>query len=380
MNYKEIIEYFQFKFKTKNNIPLHNPVFTGNEKKYVLETIDSTFVSSVGSYVDKSEKLISEICNTKSAVAIVNGTSSLQIGLLISGVSHGDEVITQALSFVATANAIKYCGADPIFLDVDYETMGLSPKSVSEFLTEFCERRDNGTYNKKTGKRIAACVPMHTFGFPVHLNELISICDDWNIPIIEDAAESFGSLYKNKHTGSFGKTGTCSFNGNKVVTCGGGGMLVTNDINLGIKAKHLTTTAKIPHTYEYIHDSIGFNFRLPNLNAALLCAQLEQIEVFLERKRKLALEYYNFFENQNFKFRTELENTKVNYWLMCIELNNLNDRNEFLKITNESKITTRPIWRLLCELPMYQNCYRDSQKNAKYLSERIVNIPSSVIL
>lgn len=378
MKFKETINFFQDKFNTKDFIPLHAPVFKGNERKYVLDTIDSTFVSSVGVYVDMAEQIIAEISQTKKAVAVVNGTSCLQIAMQLTGVQRGDEVITQALTFVATANAIHYTGAEPVFLDVDYDTMGLSPKSVSAFLEEFGEKREHGTFNKKTGKRIAACVPMHTFGFPVHLDELMTVCTEWNIPIVEDAAESLGSKYKGKHTGSFGQLGVFSFNGNKIVTCGGGGMIVTQDEELGKLGKHLTTTAKVPHPYEYVHDQVGYNFRMPNLNAALVCAQLEQLDTFLANKRTLAQEYSAFFAGQNIKFRTELKNTQTNYWLMCVELENVEERNAFLKATNEAKTMTRPIWQLMYRLPMYQHCYRDAQKNAEFLEERVVNIPSSV--
>ncbi len=376
--YNEIISFIKNRFETTEFIPLHVPVFKGNERTYVLNTIESTFVSSVGAYVDKAEQLMVEITNTQKAIATVNGTSGLQIALQLSGVKHGDEVLTQALTFVATANAITYTGAEPVFLDVDYDTMGLSPKSVSEFLLEFGEKRDNGTYNKITNKKISACIPMHTFGFPVHLDELIEVCNEWNIPIIEDAAESLGSYYKNKHTGSFGQLGVFSYNGNKIVTSGGGGMIVTQNAELGKLGKHLTTTAKVAHPFEYVHDHIGYNYRMPNLNAALLCAQLEQLNIFLENKRTLAQDYASFFNGKHIKFRTELDDTQANYWLMCVELENLEERNAFLKATNDANTMTRPIWQLMYRLPMYQHCYRDDQKNAEFLEARIVNIPSSV--
>jgi len=272
---QQIVSFIREAFNTKEFIPLHEPRFNGAEKKYILDAIDSTFVSSVGAYVDRFEKMIEDVSNTKKAIAVVNGTSALQVALRLSGVQNGDEVLTQALTFIATVNAIIYNGASPVFLDVDLDTMGLSPNAVKEFLEDCGELRDGVCYNKKTNKKIAACMPMHTFGFPVHLDELIKICNKWNIPIVEDAAESIGSNYKNKPTGSFGKLGIHSFNGNKIVTCGGGGVIMTNDLELGIKAKHLTTTAKISHPYEYIHDEIGYNYRMPNLNAALACAQLE---------------------------------------------------------------------------------------------------------
>lgn len=378
LNYSETISKIQESFSTKEFIPLHEPRFRGNEKKYLLDAIDSTFVSSVGAYVDRFEEMMQSIAGAEKAIAIVNGTAALQIALRLAGVKKEDEVITQALTFVATANAIAYNGASPVFIDVDYDTMGLSAKSVELFLEENGELRDDGCYNKTTGKKIAACVPMHTFGFPVHLDELVTVCEKWNIPLVEDAAESLGSYYKGKHTGSFGKLGTFSFNGNKTVTCGGGGAIVTNDISLGSRGKHLTTTAKKPHPYEYFHDELGFNFRMPNLNAALACAQLEQLDAMIENKRELAGIYNTFFEEKGVKFRTELPDTKVNYWLMCIELESKSERDIFLKETNSNKVMTRPIWDLMTTLPMYKDCQHDNLKNSIFLAERIVNIPSSV--
>ena len=302
----QIILFIKESYDTNSFIPLHEPRFSGNEKNYLIDAIDSTFVSSVGAYVDKFELMMAEISRTQKAIAIVNGTSALQVALRLSGVNNGDEVLTQALTFIATINAILYNGASPVFLDVDLDTMGLSPYAVQAFLEEYGELRDGVCYNKKTNKKIAACMPMHTFGFPVRLDELIMICNKWNIPLVEDAAESIGSLYKDRPTGSFGKLGVFSFNGNKIVTSGGGGAIVTNDLALGIKAKHLTTTAKIPHPYEYVHDDIGYNFRMPNINAALACAQLEQLNAFIQNKRELANKYHSFFNSIGVKFRTEL--------------------------------------------------------------------------
>ena len=374
----QTVNFIRELYNSRDFIPLHEPRFIGNEKKYLLDTIDSTYVSSVGAFVNKFEIMMQEITTTKKSVAVVNGTSGLQVALRLVGVEKGDEVITQALTFVATANAISYNNATPIFLDVDYDTMGLSPYAVENFLELNGEIRNGECYNKITGKKIAACLPMHTFGFPVKLNELIEICQKWHIPVVEDAAESLGSLYNEKPTGSFGKIGVFSFNGNKIVTSGGGGSIVTNDEEMGELAKHLTTTAKKPHPYEYIHNEMGYNYRMPNLNAALACAQLENLELFIENKRNLAKNYASFFENTEIKFRKELEGTRANYWLMCIELENRKERDNFLKTTNESKVMTRPIWQLMYRLPMYQACYRDEQKNAEFLEERIVNIPSSV--
>ncbi|WP_298150204.1 LegC family aminotransferase [Flavobacterium sp.] len=377
-NYQEAVSFIKESFGTNDFIPLHVPHFGGNEKKYLADTIDTTFVSSVGAYVDQFEAMMASITTTKKAVAVVNGTAGIQIALKLSGVKSGDEVLTQALTFVATANAIAYNNAHPVFIDVDLDTMGLSPKAVEAFLTEFGELRSDGCYNKKSGRRIAACVPMHTFGFPVHLDKLLEVCAQWNIPVIEDAAESLGSEYKGRQTGSFGQSGVFSFNGNKIVTCGGGGAIVTNDIKLGEKGKYLTTTAKIPHPYEYVHDELGYNYRMPNLNAALACAQLEQLDAFLQNKRVLAAEYKTFFESKGIHFRTETPDTKANYWLMCVELENKSERDLFLKYTNESAVMTRPIWQLMFRLPMYRDCQKDSQEHALFLEERIVNIPSSV--
>ena len=377
--YNETIKFIRNKFKSQDFIPLHVPVFNGNEKKYLNQCIDSTYVSSVGPFVDKFEDLMTQITNTDKTTAVVNGTAAIHVGLRLVGVKENDEVITQALTFVATANAIAYNNAHPIFLDVDLDTMGLSPNAVLNFLEEYGELREEGCYNKKTGRKIAACLPMHTFGFPVHLDELIKVCNIWKIPIVEDAAESLGSEYKGKSTGSFGEVGAFSFNGNKIVTSGGGGAITTNNIELGERAKFLTTTAKQPHSFEYIHNELGYNFRMPNINAALACAQLEQLDFYLKKKRSLANDYEKFFISKGIKFRTETKDTKANYWLMCVELNNKKERDFFLKSTNLAGVMTRPIWQLMYRLPMYKDCQTDSQKNAKFFVARIVNIPSSVI-
>ncbi|MCK0115067.1 LegC family aminotransferase [Gelidibacter sp. F63206] len=376
--FSDVVNFIKFQFPNRDFIPLHEPRFIGNEKKYLLDTIDSTFVSSVGAYVDKFENMMQDITKTKKAVAVVNGTAGIQVALRLVGVKDGDEVLTQALTFVATANAIAYNGAKPVFLDVDRDTMGLSPVALQNFLEEYGDIREDGCYNKKTGNRISACLPMHTFGFPARIDEIIRICNIWKIPVVEDAAESLGSEYKGQPTGSFGEVGVFSFNGNKIVTSGGGGAIVTNNTALGIKAKYLTTTAKQPHAYEYVHDELGYNYRMPNLNAALACAQLEKLSWFLEKKRELAKNYEEFFKGSDTIFRTELPETKVNYWLMCVELENKNARDLFLKETNEAKVMTRPIWELMFRLPMYENCLKDEQMNARFLVDRIVNIPSSV--
>jgi perosamine synthetase len=376
---KEAISFIREMYQQPEGfIPLHAPVFIGNEKKYLNECIDSTFVSSVGAFVNTFEEEMATISQTQKAVAVVNGTAALQVGLLLAGAEQDTEVITQALTFIATANAISYLGAAPIFLDVDLDTMGLSPNAVEAFLEEHAEIRDEACFNKQTGKRIAACVPMHTFGFPVHLDELLAVCNKWHVPVVEDAAESLGSYYKGQHTGSFGLVGTFSFNGNKIVTSGGGGALVSNNVELMARAKHITTTAKIPHKWEYAHDEIGYNYRMPNINAALACAQLENFDLYIAAKRKMALQYQAFFEGQSIKFRTETENTKANYWLMCVELENGTERDAFLKATNDAGVMTRPIWQLMHRLPMFENCITDGLKNSMFLEERIVNVPSSV--
>lgn len=377
---QKIVDFIKETFKTQEFIPLHEPRFIGNEKKYLNDCIDSTFVSSVGKYVDTFEKEFAKTVGSKFAIATVNGTAALHISLLLSGVKRDDEVITQPLTFIATSNAISYIGAKPIFLDVDLDTMGLSPKSLKNFLETNCEVKDNICINKTTGKTIKACVPMHTFGHPCKIEEIKEICDSWNITLVEDAAESLGSYYKNKHTGTFGRIGAFSFNGNKIITSGGGGVIVTDDEVLAKSAKHITTTAKIAHPYEYVHDEIGYNYRLPNINAALLVAQLEQLEKFLVSKRELAKIYEEFFSSNSIKFIKEPENSKSNYWLQAVLLNDINKRDEFLEFTNKNGVMTRPIWKLMNELDMFKDCQKDDLKNAKYLEERVVNIPSSVIL
>jgi perosamine synthetase len=375
--FESVIAHIKDIYPGRDIVSLHEPRFRGNEKQYLLDTIDSTFVSSVGAYVDRFESMMADASQTKKAVAVANGTAAIQVALRLAGVQKGDEVITQALTFVATANAILYNDAIPVFVDVDLSTMGLSPDALASFLEEFGELREGGCYNKRTGNRIAACLPMHTFGFPVNIDELLAVCKKWSVPVVEDAAESLGSEYKGKPTGGFGVVGAFSLNGNKIVTSGGGGAIVSNDITIGNAAKHLTTTAKVPHPYEYVHDELGYNFRMPNLNAALACAQMEQLTAFLGDKRALAKEYQAFFAQEGIRFRTENPDTKANYWLMCVELENRSERDLFLKETNERKVMTRPIWQLLFRSPVYKGYQRDEQRNAIFLEERIVNIPSS---
>ena len=376
--FTEIINFIKFLYSNENPVPLHAPRFIGNEKKYVVDAIDSTFVSSVGEYVDRFEEMICEITSARFAIATVNGTCALHVALELAGVKPNDEVITQPLSFVATANAIAHCGAKPIFLDVDRKTLGLDLAALEDFLKSGVRIKNEICYNSITGRRIVACVPMHTFGHPCKIDSISEICASYNIALIEDAAESLGSVYKGKHTGTFGLFGIYSFNGNKTVTCGGGGAIVTNDEALAKKAKYVTTTAKVQHPYEYVHDMTGYNYRLPNLNAALACAQLEQLDFFIDKKRELAETYKTFFEFLGITFVHEPDHARSNYWLNAIILQDSKTRDEFLKATNEAGVMTRPVWRLLNKLDMYKTSQTDALTNAKWLEGRVVNIPSSV--
>jgi len=376
--YEKVVEFIHNIFATKNFIPLHEPRFIGNEKKYINDCIDSTFVSSVGAYVDRFEKEFANYVGSRYAIATVNGTAALHVSLVLMGVEKDDEVITQPLTFIATCNAITYCGARAVFVDVDKETLGLSPDALQKFLNENAEIKENRCINKTTGKVIKACVPMHTFGHPCKIDAIKAICDTWHIALIEDAAESLGSYYKGQHTGTFGKVGAFSFNGNKIITSGGGGVIVTDDEALAKKAKHITTTAKVPHKWEFVHDEVGFNYRLPNLNAALLVAQLEQVTYFLENKRELAKQYEDFFDSLSIPFIKEPKDSKSSYWLNAILLENKEQRDLFLDYSNSHGVMTRPIWTLMNKLEMFKRCQCGDLSNAVYLEERIVNIPSSV--
>jgi len=379
--YNKVSKFIHQLYNTDEHISLHNPSFIGNEKKYLNECIDTTYVSSVGKFVDRFEEMLASYTGAKKVVLCVNGTSALHMALMLSGVEKDDEVLTQALTFIATCNAISYIGASPIFIDVDKDTMGLSPNALQKWLTTNAELIDGVCYNKMTHKRIKACVPMHTFGHPVHLDELITICLKFNIELVEDAAESIGSFYKGKHTGTFGKVGVISFNGNKTITTGGGGALLFNDEQLAKLAKHITTQAKVNHKWEFIHDQIGYNYRMPNINAALGCAQLEKIDSVLANKRETAEFYRDFFSNQeDIFFFTEPNDCKSNYWLNTVILKDKTSQQEFLHFTNNNGITTRPAWQLMNKLPMFSHCQTDDLENTKWFEERIVNIPSSLRL
>lgn len=380
MSFDSVIAQIRKSFSDQEIIHLHQPVFKGNERKYLIDAIDSTYVSSMGPYVDQLEQKLAAFTNTSKAVAVMNGTASIQVALRLVGVRANDEVITQALTFVATANAISHNAAIPVFVDVDKPTMGMSPDALKLFLEEFGERRKSGCYNKSSGRRIAACLPMHTFGYMCRIEEIVQVCEEWNIPVVEDAAESLGSYYRGKPAGSFGKMAAFSFNGNKIITAGGGGAIVSTDVTLAEKAKYLTTTAKIPHRWEYVHDELAYNYRMPNINAALLCAQLEQFDEMRASKKKLYEGYQTLFENSEIQLKSIPDDTDWNYWLMSVELKNRQSRDEFLKETNLAGVMTRPIWELMYRLPMYNKCQRDAQRNAEYLADRIVNIPSSARL
>lgn len=377
---QQLIHFVRDYFGINDFIPLHAPVFCGREKEYVADTIESTFVSSVGGYVDRFEQDMAAYTGALKAVGTVNGTAALHIALKLAGVESGDLVITQPLTFVATCNAIAYCSAEPIFVDVDRNTLGLSAKALQQWLEENAQLDVDGICRTRADSKVVrACVPMHTFGHPADLDSLVRVTRDWNITLVEDAAESLGSFYKGQHTGTFGALGTLSFNGNKIMTTGGGGMILA-DTTLGERAKYLTTTAKKPHLYEYIHDEVGYNYRLPNLNAALGCAQLEQLESFIEAKRALAGAYGAFLSGTNLEFVKEPEGCRSNYWLNAVVCEDKVHRDALLETTNQQGVMTRPIWALMNHLNMYKSCRRGDLSNAEWLEARVVNLPSSVVI
>jgi aminotransferase in exopolysaccharide biosynthesis len=378
--FDEIIKFIRELYPSaQGNIALHEPLFNGNEKKYLEDCIDSTFVSSVGQYVGRFEQMLQEYTGADYAIATSNGTAALHIALLAAGVKPGEIVITQPLTFIATCNAVAYSGAQPLFVDVNKNTLGLSAEKLYDFLNQHTFMNDEGEcLHKTSGKRIAACLPMHTFGHPCDMESIMPLCNQFNIPVIEDAAESIGSLFKGRHTGTFGLCGTLSFNGNKTITCGGGGAIITSNPEIGKLAKHLTTQAKVPHNWDFYHDITAYNYRMPNINAALACAQMEQLQGFLEDKRHIAGLYKAFFSNTPFTFIDEPENARSNFWLNAILLNGPEQRNEFLKITNSNGIMTRPAWKLMPDLPMYKNSLSENIDNARFIEERLVNLPSSV--
>lgn len=379
--FAKVIDFIKDLYGGAEFTPLSVPKFLGKEKEYLEECVDSTFVSSVGHFVDRFEDDMARYTGAGRAVVCVSGTNALHMGLLMSGVIRDDEVLTQALTFIATCNALSYIGAHPVFIDVDRRTLGLSPDAMKEWLVRNAEIRDGQCYNRHSGRRVKACVPMHTFGHPVRIEEIADLCREWNIELVEDAAESIGSRYKDRHTGTFGKAGAISFNGNKTITTGGGGMLLFQDAELGALCKHITTQAKIPHRWEFRHDSIGYNYRMPNINAALGCAQLENLDRYIADKRQTAAEYEEFFRSvDGIEFFHEPEDCFSNYWLNAIILKDKAARQEFLQETNDNGVMTRPVWELMNKLPMFEGCETDGLKNTLWLADRIVNIPSSVRL
>ena len=376
--YNDFISFIKNIYKDQDYVPLHAPYFDAIEKELINKCLDSTFVSTVGIYVNEFEKMLSDFTGVKYAVATTNGTSALHTSLVIAGVEHGDEVLTQNITFVATANAIAYCGAFPILIDSDLDNLALSPSKLEKFLEENAEIVSDQLINKRTKKKIKACVVMHVFGHPAKMSELSAICKKFKLFLIEDAAESLGSFYQGKHTGSFGDLSILSFNGNKIITTGGGGAILSNDETLAKRAKHLTTTARIAHQWEFIHDEVGFNYRLPNLNAALGCAQMGKLKAFVENKRQLALMYEDFFSLKLIKFWKEASPSQSNYWLNAIVLSSKEERDRFLLATNNAGVTTRPLWSLISELPMFKNCQTSDLSHSMFYKDRIVNLPSSV--
>jgi len=357
-------------------IPLHAPSFNGNEKAYLNECIDSTYVSSVGPFVDRFEEWIRNYTGAKYAIAIVNGTSALHLALQLAGVKRGELVVTQALSFIATCNAISYLGAEPVFVDVDRKTLGLSASALSDFFRQ-CETTPAGCMHRPSGKRVAACVPMHTFGIAAEMDEIISLCNAFGVSVVEDAAESLGTKWKGIHTGRFGHLGIYSFNGNKTVTCGGGGIIVTDDDRLGPLAKHISTQAKVPHRWDFVHDQIGYNYRCPNINAALALAQLEQLEKFIEDKRAIARAYAEHFSQTEWEFIEVPENCSSNHWLNAVLFRSREERDAFLAASNDQGIMTRPAWELMHRLPMFSHCLHDGLRISSDIADRLVNLPSS---
>ena len=377
--YKKLINFIREWYRTDLYIPLHEPRFDDRDRTNVLDAIESTYVSSVGEYVDRFEIELAQFLGVKKAVVTVNGTAALDLALRLVGVEANDEVITQPLTFAATANAIVYNNAIPVFVDVCTKTLGMSPDSLKVFLEQNAIKKEGKAFNKKTKNKIAAIVPMHTFGHPCEMEKIKEVADEWNIEIVEDAAEALGSTYKGGSCGTFGTFGIFSFNGNKIITCGGGGAIVTNDCQLADRAKHLTTTAKLPHAWEFIHDEVGFNYRMPNLNAALACSQLEKLAQYLADKRELAKAYQSFFYTMcEYQFINEPENCRSNFWLNGVLAKDRKSRDKILEKTNNAGIMTRPAWRLMPDLKMYKECQAANLENARCLQDRIVNIPSSV--
>ncbi|MAG67898.1 MAG: aminotransferase DegT [Pseudomonadales bacterium] len=377
----KLVKFVRDLYRTQDFIPLHAPSFMGNEKAYLNNVIDSTFVSSVGEYVDKFELQVQAFTSSSRAIATVNGTAALHTALYLSGVRAGDVVLTQALTFVATCNAIHQLGAQPAFIDIEPVAFGMCPLALESWLEANAEVLGSGQCVLKDGGAcIRAVVPMHTFGHPARLGELLSVCEKWSLCLIEDAAESLGSYYQGQHTGTLGRFGAVSFNGNKVITTGGGGMLLCRSSEDGALAKHVTTTAKKPHPFEFFHDQPGFNYRMPNLNAALGTAQMEQLEKRLSSKRRVAEAYLEFFADSEYRFVAEPDYGRSNYWLNAVRCPSAQARDELLELTNAQGVMTRPVWQLMHRLPMYQDCLRGDLPNAVEAEACLVNLPSSALV
>ena len=375
--YDSFIRFVRELYQTNEDIQLHVPVLTDGDKTAVCDVIDSTFVSSVSAYVGKFEQRLCDFTRSPYAVSVVNGTAGLHLALHLSGVKRDTEVITQSFSFVATGNAVLYTGATPVFVDISSDTLGMSPTALSNFLEEHAESREDGTYNKLTGRCIRACVPMHTFGHPCEIDKIIDICKQWRIVVIEDAAEALGSFYNNIHCGCFAKQGVLSFNGNKTITTGGGGAILLDSSIAAERSRHLSTTAKKPHAWEFVHDRLGFNYRLPGLNAALGYSQMDSLEGLLKEKRRIALSYKEWANDNGFDFVTEPRNAQSNFWLNTLLMENKQQRDAFLKYTNQRGIMTRPPWNPLHTLPCFAKCVCGDLTITRDLADRAVNVPSS---
>lgn len=375
----QLIRFIRDTYRTDEFIPLHAPTFIGNERQYVLDTLESTFVSSVGSYVEQFEQQIVAFTGAGRAVATMNGTAALHIALYMAGVQAGDLVITQPLTFVATCNALHHMGAEPVFVDVSRQSLGLCPVALTSWLDEHAQRTETGAIHKGSGRPLRAVVPMHTFGHPVELDELQAVCQAWGIALVEDAAESLGSYYKGQHTGTLSAFSALSFNGNKIITTGGGGMVLCRDAMQGVRTKHITTTAKVPHPFEFYHDEPGFNYRMPNLNAALGCAQMEILLQFLTQKRSLAMHYAEFFKDKSCQFVREPAYARSNYWLNAIICTDQGQRDSLLTKLNKAGVMTRPVWQLMHRLPMFVHCLRGDLTGAEFLEAHMVNLPSTPV-
>jgi aminotransferase in exopolysaccharide biosynthesis len=375
-----IVAFIRDLYGTDGPIPLHAPVFVGSEKAYLAECIDTTFVSYVGKFVERFEQAIKDYTGAEHAVACSSGTAALHMALLVGGVKPRDLVLMPALTFVATANAVRYCQADPLFIDTDRDTLGFDMVQLTDYLRTRTERRADGVYDKLTRRRIGACMPVHLFGHVAMLDELVALCKEHDITLVEDSAEAMGSFYKGRHAGTYGRIGVLSFNGNKTITTGGGGMVITDDEAVAKRVRHITTTAKVPHRWEFVHDEVGYNYRLTNVNAAIGVAQMERLDRYIESKRTIASKYAAFFANGRIRHIGEPEHCRSNYWLNAVLLPDRSERDAFLTFTNDHGVMTRPAWTLMNKLRMYAHCPSLPLHGAQWLEDRLVNLPSSPIL